>query len=388
MTTPILAAGCMSGTSLDGLDVALVRITEEGDVLDADLLYFSNTPLDTALREQIRQCCDPTGSSVDKICSLNAALGAFTAQAVLRCCGEAGIPPHSLHFIASHGQTIYHIPQPQGGMVRSTLQIGDPAMIAYGSGVQVVSDFRTMDIAAGGQGAPLVPYTEYRLYRRHAPCALQNIGGIANVTVLPHPNCTPEEVFAFDTGPGNMVIDALAKQLLGLDYDPAGQHAAQGCVDETLLAQLLNMDYIRAQPPKTTGRELFGDAFAAQLISQNGHRSPQDLLATATAFTARSIAENYRDFVFPTCPHPAIIVGGGGAYNQTLLAMLRAELPGHTVCTQEDLGYSSDAKEAIAFAVLGYETLCGRPSNLPRVTGAERCVLLGNITPALLLGKV
>ncbi len=377
-----LAAGCMSGTSLDGMDVALVRICESASgAVTVKLLHFENTPLPDSLRARILENCDPGTSSVAQLCSMNVEIGELTAGAVRSACKNAGIGIRKLDFIASHGQTMYHIPQESDGLSRSTLQIGDPHVLAYRTGVRVVSNFRAMDIAAGGQGAPLVPYAEYVLYSAYAPCALQNIGGIGNVTVMP--GTGQNDVFAFDTGPGNMVIDALAKRFFGVSYDKDGVFAASGTVNEPLLSRMMAVPYISAPPPKTTGREMFGRQFVDWMLGIAQGLSPEDMIATATAFTAHSIAENYRRYVFPVCAVPLAVLGGGGAYNKTLVAMLRGLLPHITVSTQEDLGFSSDAKEAVAFALLGYQTLRGRPSNLPRVTGAAQPVVLGSITPAM-----
>ncbi|MCL1948788.1 MAG: anhydro-N-acetylmuramic acid kinase, partial [Turicibacter sp.] len=258
---------------------------------------------------------------------------------------------------------------------------GEPAVIAYETKIPVVSNFRTMDMAAGGQGAPLVPYTEWLLYGdAEKSRLLQNIGGIGNVTLIPK-NCGLDEVIAFDTGPGNMVMDEICKLLFNQNYDKDGLLAAKGTLNQGMLSDLLSMPYILEAPPKSTGRELFGKEFVLRLIEKYAHVAPYDLLATATYFTAKSIALNYEAFIFPDYPIDEVIVGGGGSYNKQLMAMLSELLEGKCrVMAQEDCGYSSEAKEAIAFALLANETMNHIPSNVPSATGAKEAVVLGNIT--------
>ncbi len=370
------AIGLMSGTSLDGCDAALVSI-EEGMIRQ---LAFVSLPMEEALREKVLRCCSKERSSVDLLCSLNVELGYWFAAAAGAVCHEAGINPAEVEVIGSHGQTVYHIPEAQDGYRASTLQLGEPAVIAYETGARVVSGFRAMDMAAGGRGAPLVPFAEYLLYRSDHPRALQNIGGIGNVTALPA-NCRMDEVFAFDTGPGNMVINALTKRFFGLDYDEDGKIAAAGQVSDTLLADWMALPFVAQRPPKATGRELYGEQFADAALRKYPDISPRDLIATATFYTAKTIEANYRAYVFPKCPAREVILSGGGAHNLTLRRDIACLLPECSVLTQEDLGFSSDAKEAVAFALLAHETVQGRPSNLPGATGASRPVILGSITP-------
>lgn len=369
------AAGCMSGTSLDGLDVAVVAFEGES----VRLLSFSCTPLPVELEQGIRDCFDLSRSNIEAVCSLNHAFSVFTAEIVKAHCARFDFPIEKLDFIASHGQTIWHIPDAGGVYIPSTLQIGDPSVLSYHTGRTVVSGFRNADMAAGGQGAPLVPFADFKLFRTGFGRLMQNIGGIGNVTVLPA-NCSAADVFAFDTGPGNMIIDALAQRLFGKRYDPDGTLAASGQVLPELLDKLMATPFISAAPPKTTGRELFGAAFVERLLDEAGSANPHDILATATAFTAESIVNNCNQYVFPSVSAREMIVSGGGAYNKTLMRMLSDGLPTLEVKTLEALGMSSDAKEAVAFAVLGYETLNGRPSNMPAVTGAARPVVLGSVT--------
>ncbi|WP_371376079.1 anhydro-N-acetylmuramic acid kinase [Sporomusa aerivorans] len=372
-----LVAGLMSGTSLDGIDAALVRIEGSGPSCRVKQVAFKTVAYEQGLRQAILKVCRQDSASVADICALNFTLGERFAAAVAEVCQEAGVDLGELDLIGSHGQTIWHIPG------SSTLQIGEPAVIAERTGVITVADFRVRDVAAGGQGAPLVPYTEYVLYRDNRKTRLlQNIGGIANVTVLPA-GCGPETVTAFDTGPGNMLIDYTVSRITGgrFAFDDAGRMAGCGRVNAGMLAELLAHPYLAQQPPKSTGRELFGEPFAGGLVGKHLARgmSGEDIVATLTAFTAESIAGSYRLFILPYYTVDEVIVSGGGSHNQVLLAMLRRQLPDIPVRTQEEAGFSSDAKEAVAFAILANETVSGRTNNLPAVTGAVKPVIMGKI---------
>jgi len=373
--------GLMSGTSLDGIDVALVNIKGSGASSKLELLDFLSIPFSEKERLEIEKSLSVETSDVRTICSLNFALGYKFAFGVKKICQKNNIQTQNLAVIGSHGQTIYHQTKTEDGLVPSTLQIGEAAVIAYETQALVVSNFRTMDIASGGQGAPLVPYTEWLLYTDlQKSRLLQNIGGIANVTVLPK-KAKLEDIVAFDTGPGNMIIDEICQQLFDAPYDENGLLAKQGNINEKLLARCMDVAYITKSPPKSTGRELFGKEFAQQLIKENANLCKYDLLTTLTMFTAKSIVCNYQKFVFPHYEIDELIVGGGGSYNATLIRMLKELLAG--VCTvkvQEEIGFSSSAKEAIAFAILANETLHGNSSNVPRATGAKSHVVLGNLT--------
>ncbi|MBC2319939.1 anhydro-N-acetylmuramic acid kinase AnmK [Listeria booriae] len=373
--------GLMSGTSLDGVDVALLDLQETENGLDTTLLDFKTVPFQASLVVEIRKSLSIEHSDSQLICSLNFKLGVLFAESVKMICSKNGIAASQLEVIGSHGQTIFHQPEQVGDLAASTLQIGEPAVIAYETGATVVSNFRTMDMAAGGQGAPLVPYTELLLYRdAHKNRLLQNIGGIGNVTVLPQA-ATLDQVFAFDTGPGNMIIDDLMQRLFQRGYDAGGEIAAQGLVNEAMLADCMHDDFITAAIPKSTGRELYGKEYTDHLLATYGHLAPEDLIATATMFTAKTIVSNYEQFVFPKMTIDEVVVSGGGSYNETLLRFMAELLDGKcVVLTQEDIGYSSDAKEAVAFGLLAYETLHRRPSNVPNATGAREHVILGNIT--------
>ena len=370
--------GLMSGTSLDGVDAALVDINDKR----TKLICFESFSMPADTRQRILDCCSPERSDIRLACSLNVELGYLFANAARMVCEKAGISLKDVLCVASHGQTVYHIPQHENGWLASTLQLGEPAIIAHETGVQVVSGFRAMDMAAGGRGAPLVPYTEYLLYRSGMDRALLNIGGIANVTMLPA-HCAMADVLAFDTGPGNMIMDALARLLFDEPYDAGGALAAQGQPNETILTEWLNLPYFYLPPPKATGRELFGEQFVREALQRWPKVNSHDWLSTAAHFTARSVIHGLRDHVFPRCPVTQLVVSGGGSHNKTLLSLLSDLLPPScALFRQEDLGWPSDAKEAVAFALLGYETIHGRAGNLPAATGARHPVILGNITPA------
>ncbi len=371
------AIGLMSGTSLDGIDAVLCRIEGFGMQTKIEQIAFETYPLPEQIRQEIKLVCKNEVPTTARICSLNFALGKLFSEAVAKITAKAGLCKEDITFVASHGQTIYHLPKTQAPFCPSTLQIGEPAVIAYDNHVQVISNFRTMDIAAGGEGAPLVPYSELVLYADpFRKIALQNIGGIGNVTYIP--NGKTDQVCAFDTGPGNMMIDEAMKQLFQLPFDDRGVIASQGNVDKILLTELMNHPYLKKEPPKSTGREQFGEQFVCELLTRYAHVAKKDIIATFTMFTARSIAWHYQTYLQDA---EVMIVGGGGAHNQTLLRHLKACLPNVEIKTQEDYGFLSDAKEAIAFVLLGNETLHQRPSNVPSATGAKTNVVLGVITP-------
>jgi anhydro-N-acetylmuramic acid kinase len=374
--------GLMSGTSADGVDAALVEIDGTPPNLSVGLLSFTFVPYDAEQRARIFALFDSATGTVDRICHMNFALGEWFAAAASRTIEEAGLTPRDIDLIGSHGQTVYHAVG-KDSAVKSTLQIGEAAIIAARTGLTTIADFRVADVAAGGQGAPLVSYVDWLLLRHPTRArAVQNIGGIANVTYLP-PGDDLAGVLAFDTGPGNMVIDlAASRATLGEQtFDRDGHLAASGQVDEALLTRLMSHPFLLLSPPKTSGREQFGAAFGAQVWEQAKTRglADEDIVTTLTAFTAASIGDAYHRFL-PQLPNE-VILGGGGASNPTLVTMLRQRLAPVRVMTHETVGLSSDAKEALAFAVLAYETIHGRPGNLPTCTGAGSRVVLGKITP-------
>ena len=369
------AVGLMSGTSLDGIDAALVEISGSGIDTELELIGFSSLDIPEEVRERILQASHIETSNVALICELNVQLGDLFSQAVGKVVADSGFVG-KLDFVASHGQTIHHLPQSE---YPSTLQIGDPSQIAYDHNVTVVFNFRMMDMIAGGDGAPLVPYSEYVLYTdKEKSRLLQNIGGIGNVTVLPK-GADLISIRAFDTGPGNMMMNAAVKYYYNELYDKDGLYAKKGTLIPELYESLCSEPFLKIVPPKSTGRELFGEGRVKTIC--DAYDNANDVIHTLTKFTAYTIAQSYRDFVFPHTEIDEIIVGGGGAYNPVLMDMIRTELPEYTVIRQEDLGYSSDAKEAIAFAILGNETLHNKPSNVPSATGAKTPVILGQIQP-------
>ena len=370
-------AGIMSGTSLDGIDVAIVDI--RGRRIQP--IAFRSTPYNERVRQAILGVSNTTTTTAE-IARLHFLLGQLYAKAVQETCRRHRIPLKSLNLIGCHGQTIYHQGEPApflGHPVSTTLQIGEASVIAEALGVPVVSDFRTRDVAAGGKGAPLVPYLDYLLFRhpKKGRVAL-NIGGIANITAIP-PNARAGEIIAFDTGPGNMVIDALtadfSKGRQRIDRD--GRIASQGRLDRRLLDRLLADPYYRQPPPKTAGREQYGTEFLTRLKQ----RLPLcDLITTATALTAATIALGIDRFIKPRMPVDDLIAAGGGVHNRTLMGYLQAFLPAIRISHTADFGIDPDAKEAVAFAVLAYETYHQGPSNVPSATGANHAVILGKIT--------
>ncbi|MEC2918926.1 anhydro-N-acetylmuramic acid kinase AnmK [Bacillus tropicus] len=375
-------AGVMSGTSLDGIDVALVRIEGSGVDSKVKLIHFTTVPFRNDIKSEIQQALSIENSNVQLICSLNFKLGLCFANAVKEVCKEANFSLEQLDLIGSHGQTIYHQPKPEGNMIASTLQIGEPAVIAYDTNTTVISNFRTMDMAAGGQGAPLVPYSEVILYRDPSKNRLlQNIGGIGNVTVIPSQK-SDQNVIAFDTGPGNMIIDEVCQRLFQLPYDQNGGIAEQGEVVDEILTYCMNHPFLKMNPPKSTGREQFGEEFVSELLKRYEKHIKENILTTVTMFTASSIVHHYKEFILPYYEIDEVILGGGGSYNDTLVEMIRYGLKDEkcTIFIQEDIGYSSEAKEAIAFAILANETYHRNPSNVPSATGAKKSVVLGNVT--------
>lgn len=381
--------GMMSGTSVDGVDAALVEISGTDSEPKVKLLAFENKPYPPRVREKIFSLFAPANATVDKVGYMNFLLGEIYAKSALSVIEKAGMKPEEIDVIGSHGQTIWHAPipeSPDGIPVAYTVQIGEGSVIAERTGILTVSDFRVADMAAGGQGAPLVPFSEYLLYRREKETILlQNIGGIGNMTVMPA-GAKPRDVFAFDTGPGNMIIDAVISAVTGGEktYDAGGETAAKGRVCNALLDILKEEPYYRQPLPKTTGREHFGVQYTEKILSwwKENPISVEDLLATVTDLTAYSIADAYERYVLPKYRASEIIVGGGGSYNATLLRFMKERFAPHGVAvrTQEDLGLSSDAKEAVAFALMADCCMRGKANTLPSVTGAEHPAVMGKIS--------
>lgn len=379
--------GLMSGTSVDGVDAALVEIQNNGLDTRVELIAFHTHPFGSEVRGRIFDLFQPETSSVDEICQMNFLMGEVFADAALSVISAAGLEMEEIDLIGSHGQTVYHLPpQADAEYVPSTLQLGEPAVIAYRTGVPTIANFRVADLAAGGQGAPLVPYVDFLLFRQtDRTIALQNIGGISNVTLIPA-GASSSDVIASDTGPGNMIIDSVMEILTDGEkkYDNAGQYASQGSVSEPLLAEWLEHPFLTAPPPKTTGREVFGRQFANQVLEQARTHSvnPPDLVATLTVFTAQTIFDYYRRFLFPHYSVDEIYISGGGSHNLTLMQHLKTLFRPIPLLSADAIGVSSDAKEAIAFAVLANEAVHGRPTNLPQVTGASKPMVLGTFFPA------
>ena len=379
-----LVIGLMSGTSADGLDAALTEIDGCGLQTRVRQLAFVSLPYDEAARREILRLAGGKAGGSHDLCLFHFWLGHASLEACRAVCRQAGVMPDAIDLVGSHGQTLYHIPVPEnylGHSLAATLQLGEASVIAEGLGCPVISDFRVRDMAAGGLGAPLVPYAEYLIYSSgEKTVGLQNIGGIANLTVLPRGGQLAD-TFAFDTGPGNMVMDQLTERITSgrLHYDENGALAAQGKADADLLQWMLGDPYLKKAPPKTTGRESYGEMYVSALMQAGKERglAALDILATATRFTAECIGIAVENFC-PVQPDE-LVVGGGGSRNPVLMACLRARLS-IPVLTNEDLGYDSDAKEAVAFAVLANECLHGLCNNVPSVTGARHPVVMGKIS--------
>lgn len=376
---------------MDGIDAALVEISGRRRSARPQLLAFTIVPYPPRLRERLRRLTSGASIEVAELCRLNALLGEYFAQAALRVIRRAGVARSSVALIGSHGQTVCHLPEPErcdGWVIRSTLQVGEPSVIAERTGMTTVADFRPRDQAAGGHGAPLTPYLHDVIFHHPVRCrVIVNIGGISNLTYLPAGVGT-EALLAFDTGPGNMLLDGIVQARSGGRQlmDAGGRLAGRGTVCRPLLARLLAHSFLHIRPPKTTGREQFGlPAMKGRFGRYWSTLSTPDLLATVTAFTAQSIAFGCRRFVLRRGPIDEVIVGGGGSRNPVLLRHLHAALPATPVRTMEVYGYDSRAIEAMAFALLAYETVHGRANNVPAATGAARPVVMGKIVPGGLI---
>ena len=379
----MFVAGIMSGTSADGVDVAICNIDGQPGSMTAQILCGKTYPYSTALRQRILDNCDRKKSRVDEIAQLNVELAEQFASALIDLAEEQGIALEAIDLVGSHGQTLWHHVL-ENGQVSATFQIGEGAVIAEQTGITTISNLRTRDVAAGGQGAPLTGYVDWLLLRHQTRWrAIQNIGGMGNVTFLPPLNITDQHPIAFDTGPGNALLDMAVWHFTDHQqtYDKDGKLAKQGRIDETWLNDLLQHPYFERSYPKTTGRELFGTEAAAELIREAESRglASAEIITTLTALTAANIVDAYKRFA--PAPVDEVILGGGGSKNPVMFELLRDLLSPVTVLSHEDLGISSDFKEALVFAVLAYESWHGRPGTLPSLTGAQRATLLGQITP-------
>ena len=382
----MLVLGLMSGTSADGIDVALARISGAPPRLNAKLLAHTSSKFPPALRKEILRVAEQQPISAGELSQLNFSLGEVFADAALAACKTFRISPRRVALIGSHGQTIFHQGKPVryfGRRTASTLQIGEPSVIAARTGVTTVGDFRPADMAVGGQGAPLVPYADYLLYRDAKLGRVSlNLGGIANITVIPA-GAKPSNVFAFDTGPANILIDALVSYFTRgrKRFDQNAAVAQTGRPLPALVDGLMGDPYLRIAPPKSTGREYYGQAYIQKVLALGRrHRAyPADLIRAATIFTALSVADALHRFVLPKSKIRELIVSGGGAKNPLLMAQLAAALGEIEILPSASFGIPEEAKEAFAFALMAYETFHQRPANVPSATGARGSAILGKI---------
>ncbi len=379
-----LSIGLISGTSLDGVDAALVKIKNSGLETKARLIEFITFPYPEGLKEKLLEISTPDKGTVNEICRYNVVLGEIFADAVKALLNKAGVNSGEVDFIGSHGQTVHHLPKPEKVFdytITSTLQLGEPSVIAKRAGILTVADFRPADMALGGQGAPLVPYLDFTLFRSlEKSRALLNIGGIANFTILKN-GCSLSDVIAFDTGPGNMLIDFLMNEFFSSPFDKNGEIASSGRVSAKLLDRTLKHPYFKKQPPKSTGREEFGSEFCDFFLAESErlNLSKEDSITTASELTVRSILAALKNFGPSEIVLDEIIVSGGGTENLYIMEGLAAASGGVPVKPTDKYGIPSAAKEAILFALLANETICGNPGNVPSVTGANTPTILGKI---------
>lgn len=374
-----LAIGIMSGTSLDGVDIALVKIEGNFKTTKVNVVDFKTFPIGKNIKKRIITQLEEESSNVKEITSLNFEISLMFARQVEKLLKKNNLTAFDISFVASHGQTIYHLPKPEKNLTPSTLQLGDGSVIANKLNIKTVSNFRTADMAVGGEGAPLVPYADYCLFsNKEKNRIMLNIGGISNITYLKKGG-TLADVIAFDTGPGNMIIDYFMESLFNLPYDEYGDTARKGKLIDELFNELLDNEYFLISYPKTTGREDFGRNFSRNILNNYKHHKKEDLVATLTHFTAKTISigcklATNKDNNFE------LIASGGGAHNTYLLELIEKYLNGIKVTTTSFYGLDIDAKEAVAFVILANETLSGLPSNVKSATGAKKDVILGQIS--------
>jgi anhydro-N-acetylmuramic acid kinase len=379
-----LAVGLMSGTSLDGVDAVLTEIKNCGIKTRINQLAFLTYPFPAGLKKKLLENSSVKSGNVTDICRLNFLISLIYADAVNLLCKKSGISISKIDLIGSHGQTIHHLPEKKkfyGYNFGSTLQIGDPAVIAKLTGILTIGDFRTGDVALGGEGAPLVPYFDFILFHSEKiNRALLNIGGISNITVL-NKKWEVSNVIAFDTGPGNMMIDICTKKFFNIDFDKGGRIALSGIVNREFLNALKQKDnFIEKDVPKSTGREYYGREFLTSLLRRYKNLPGEDIVATVTDYTAYAVFRNYEKFIKRETEIDELFVSGGGAGNKFLVKSIKKYFGKNVnISNVKNLGISPDAKEAICFAVLADETLCGNAANIPRVTGASRPTILGKI---------
>ena len=363
----------MSGTSLDGIDACLLNIYED---LTFKIIDSYSLEYEKEIRDKLYNLAN-NNADVKDVCYMNFIVGELFAKAANKLLKKSGYKKEEIDFISSHGQTIFHIPtdvEISGIKTKSTLQIGDISVISYRTGIKTIGDYRTKDIAAGGQGAPLVPFADKILFGNDKNRLIQNIGGISNVTVLSK-GC---DIFAFDNGPGNMLIDYFTKKLFNKPYDNNGDIAKKGKIDNDWLNKLMEEPYYSKKPPKTTGRELFNENYAED-IYKYAPKNKYDVISTITALTAQVIVNSYENFIFTKTEIDEIVLGGGGAYNNTLISYMQNSLPNIKIKTHKDYGIPDKLKEAIAFAYLGYFTLENKANNVPSCTGAKEPIVMGKI---------
>ena len=379
-----LVIGLMSGTSVDGIDAALVEITGNGANTKFKELFFKTYPYPKGLKELILKNSLKDTSNVEDICRLNFLIGKLFAKAAIKLCNDYGISIDKIDLIGSHGQTIHHLPEPKklfGEEIRSTLQIGDPSVIAKLTGVVTVGDFRVGDMALNGQGAPLVPYFDFLTFRsKKINRALLNIGGISNITLLKK-NATIDDVIAFDTGPGNILIDLLTKKFFNKKFDRDGKIASSGNFNEELFKRIFEIDdFINKKPPKSTGRERYNENFLNKAVEEFDDLPPEDIIKTFTEYTAYAVFFNYQKFLKKVCEISELLVSGGGSNNLYLMKSLKKYF-GDKVRVKkiETNKMSVDSKEAVCFAIFANETISENPINIPSVTGAKHKTILGKI---------
>ncbi len=374
-----LACGIMSGTSLDGIDVAIATISGIGLTTKIELVAAKTYPYPKEILDKIKLATQ-NESKVKDISSLNFELGRLYAKLVLDLCESLKIQTTSLSFIASHGQTVYHQGEASDGHNPSTLQLGSGSVIAGLTKTTVVSDFRVADMIAGGQGAPLVPFVDYILLsKKEQTRIIQNIGGISNVTILPGDQ-NPKNVYAFDTGPGNMMINYVAEKFFNLAYDASGKLAAKGHMIKPLFDTIIAHPFLEKLPPKSCGREEFGSAYTKAVIEPYITHDPLDIMHTVTCATAQTMIDSIKKFVLNKHHVDELLISGGGIHNQFLIHYIKKAVPNIKVLSTDEIGLSSDFKEALAFIVLANQTLYEEPSNLPSATGAKHPVILGNVS--------
>lgn len=378
-----IIVGLMSGTSADGVDASIVRIKGHSKNSKIELIYHYHYEYPSEIKELIHRLFDSESVSISLLSNMNFLLGEIFANTVIEAINKAGLSQNNVDLIASHGQTIFHSPYPQelgNFCISSTLQIGEGAVIAERTGITTICDFRVRDIAVGGQGAPLVPFADWILFtNKEFNRGVLNIGGIANITILPR-DADIDDVLAFDTGPGNMVIDEIVRVISNgrLNFDKNGDIARKGKASSKLLEEALSHPYFALSPPKSTGREVFGRAFAISFYKRGKSLSlsDEDIVATATALTAVTIADSVSQFGIEE-----LIIGGGGTYNTYLIEQIKNLLPEIRIKTHEDFGIPNQAKEALAFAILANEVVFNSPNNVPSATGARKKVILGKVIP-------